>query len=153
MVNCIWNDQAKNSLCGTRDWPGGDECCVLSVDDVLYGCEMTLVSCPDCLAEGEKVRREGGIPTPPPKPFEEHLEDVLVEINDMMTGRHAKYGPGNIAEFGPLGILVRMSDKFSRLKNGQENHDDETIENTLDDVIGYALIWKLWLRKEWPGSE
>ena len=85
--------------------------------------------------------------------FEDHLENVLVEINDMMVGRHEKYGPGNIAEFGPLGILVRMSDKFSRLKNGQENHDDETVENTLDDVIGYALIWKLWLRKEWPGSE
>lgn len=89
----------------------------------------------------------------PGSPFEDHLENVLLEINDMMVGRHAKYGPGNIAEFGPLGILVRMSDKFSRLKNGQENHDDETVENTLDDVIGYALIWKLWLRKEWPGSE
>lgn len=87
-----------------------------------------------------------------PRRFEKNLEDILVEINEMMVGRHEKYGPGNIAEFGDLGILVRMSDKFARLKNGRENFNDETIENTLDDVIGYALIWKMWVRGDWPGS-
>lgn len=82
----------------------------------------------------------------------EALSRQLDGIHDLMMGRHAKYGPGNIAEFGPLGILVRMADKFARLKAGQSNFDDETVANTLDDVIGYALIWKLWLNGEWPGS-
>lgn len=85
-------------------------------------------------------------------PLENALDSTLDEIALMMKGRHQKYGPGNIAKHGPVGILVRMDDKFARLEAGQGNFDDETIENTLDDIIGYALIWKLWLRGEWPGS-
>ena len=81
-----------------------------------------------------------------------HLEKALDEIETMMLDRHRKYGPGNIAKHGPVGILVRMDDKFARLEAGQGNFDDETVENTLDDIIGYALIWKLWLRGHWPGS-
>lgn len=80
------------------------------------------------------------------------LDRVLNEIAEMMFQRHKKYGPGNIAKHGPVGILVRMDDKFARLGAGSGNFDDETVENTLDDIIGYALIWKLWLRGEWPGS-
>jgi hypothetical protein len=81
------------------------------------------------------------------------LDRAMDEIEQMMLGRHEKYGPGNIAKHGVTGIQVRMDDKFARLEAGLGNFDDETIENTLDDIIGYALIWKLWLRKEWPGSE
>ena len=84
---------------------------------------------------------------------EEALANALEEIREMMMGRHEKYGPGNIAKHGPTGILVRMDDKFARLEAGNVNYDDETVENTLDDIIGYALIWKLWLRGQWPGSE
>ena len=81
------------------------------------------------------------------------LAAAMGEVFDMMLDRHRKYGAGNIAKRGPAGLQVRLDDKFARLEAGQENHDDETVENTLDDIIGYALIWKLWLRKEWPGSE
>lgn len=81
------------------------------------------------------------------------LDRAMDEIEQMMLHRHEKYGPGNIAKHGPVGILVRMDDKFARLESGSENFDDETVENTLDDIIGYALIWKLWIRKQWPGSE
>ena len=81
------------------------------------------------------------------------LMDMLYDIHGMMLGRHHKYGPGNIAKHGPTGILVRMDDKFARLEAGHENFDDETLSNTLDDVIGYALIWKLWINGQWPGSE
>ena len=80
------------------------------------------------------------------------LIDTLAEVRIMMEERHRKYGPGNIAKHGPVGILVRMDDKFARLEAGQGNFDDETVENTLDDIIGYALIWKLWLSGDWPGS-
>lgn len=78
---------------------------------------------------------------------------LQADIKNLMLGRHEKYGPGNIAEFGETGILVRMADKFARLKEGSKNYDDETVDNTLDDIIGYALIWKLWRRGEWPGSK
>lgn len=88
----------------------------------------------------------------PAKPLAEKLTDLFDEIGAMMEERHAKYGPGNIAEFGDVGILVRMADKFARLKNGQKNFSDETVHSTLDDIIGYGLIWKMWLNGDWPGS-
>lgn len=96
------------------------------------------------LADWEKELMAGAIPG---------LGEAISQIHMMMENRHQKYGPGNIAKHGPVGILVRMDDKFARLEAGQGNFDDETVENTLDDIIGYALIWKLWLRKQWPGSE
>ena len=85
--------------------------------------------------------------------FNHRVGDNLQDILEMMVGRHEKYGPGNIAEFGTVGILVRMSDKFARLKNGTADHSDETVADTLDDIIGYALIWKMWMKGQWPGSE
>lgn len=84
--------------------------------------------------------------------LEGDLYGALDEIGTMMLERHRKYGPGNIAAEGELGLRVRLGDKFARLKAGSDNFDDETVENTLDDIIGYALIWKLWVRKQWPGS-
>jgi len=80
------------------------------------------------------------------------LDGLFDEISLMMKSRHEKYGTGNIAKHGPAGILVRMDDKFQRLSNGSQNFDDETIEDTLNDIIGYALIWKMWLKGVWPGS-
>lgn len=87
------------------------------------------------------------------KDVSDHLGAAVNEIHQMMLDRHRKYGAGNIAKHGPTGIHVRMDDKFARLDAGFENHDDETIGNTLDDIIGYALIWKLWIKGQWPGSE
>lgn len=92
-------------------------------------------------------------PTVVEEPLAVNIMALQADIKSLMLGRHEKYGPGNIAEFGETGILVRMADKFARLKEGNKNYDDETVDNTLDDIIGYALIWKLWRRGEWPGSK
>lgn len=79
------------------------------------------------------------------------LTTYLKQIRDLMYDRGNKYGAGNIAEFGQYGVLVRMSDKFARLKQGLDNYDDETLESTLEDVVGYALIWLMILNDDWPG--
>ncbi|MGZ3489786.1 MAG: hypothetical protein ACXVGN_00180 [Mycobacteriaceae bacterium] len=140
MVNHIYDETANATLCA--DYKGE------LAREISWG----RVSCSDCLAAEKHFPAPASVFTTVAPPFELNLEDILVEINEMMVERHRKYGPGNIAEFGDLGILVRMSDKFARLKSGRENFDDETIENTLDDIIGYSLIWKMWVRKQWPGS-
>jgi hypothetical protein len=51
----------------------------------------------------------------------------------------------NFRTFAELGILVRMSDKFSRLRTAIEDKrefkvDDETIEDTCLDLANYALL-------------
>jgi hypothetical protein len=59
----------------------------------------------------------------------------------------------NFREFGTLGVLVRMSDKFARLKTALvEKRDfkvgDENIRDTALDLAVYSLILILILENE-----
>ena len=92
----------------------------------------------------------------------EHLEawlgDLVRELEELMHERGVKYGPGNIAEFGDFGAVVRMSDKFARLRNlyvegSGGDVRDESVEDTLMDIANYAIIILAWRRGLWPGSE
>jgi hypothetical protein len=71
----------------------------------------------------------------------------------MMVRKQHDYGPGNIAAFGELGVLVRLSDKFERLKHLLVTQDatgrvvprtdapvNESIEDNYRDLLNYALI-------------
>lgn len=86
-------------------------------------------------------------------PHMECLEELLEEVKEVMYSRGRKYGPGNIAEFGELGVLVRLSDKLSRLRYTTEQFGDETSRDSWLDMVGYGLIGLLWCDGKWPGSE
>jgi hypothetical protein len=69
--------------------------------------------------------------------------------------RQAKYGPGNIARTGLLGIAVRLNDKVERLlqltlHGSGGTATDESVEDTLRDVANYGLIGLMLLHKTWP---
>ncbi len=70
--------------------------------------------------------------------------------------RQAKYGSGNIARRGPVGVLVRMDDKLARLdrvfmEGLGSGATDESVEDTCLDVANYALILLLCHAGQWPG--
>ena len=84
-------------------------------------------------------------------------EDYLREFKaytakmlDITTKKNNDYGGAedpfkNFRTFEELGILVRMSDKFARLRTAfQEKREfevkDETIEDTCIDLANYALL-------------
>ena len=51
----------------------------------------------------------------------------------------------NFRDFGFFGVVVRLNDKFKRLKNivqkgGEREVEDETIEDTLRDICNYSAI-------------
>jgi hypothetical protein len=50
----------------------------------------------------------------------------------------------NFRMFGAFGILVRMSDKLSRLRTFEERNEfsvsDESLRDTIEDLINYAVI-------------
>lgn len=77
-----------------------------------------------------------------------YLETTLVapeNIVNVLVERHTKYGVHNILSTGGLaGIRVRLSDKAARLVTAAEKHrgdfTDETLVDTLIDIIGYAVI-------------
>jgi len=56
---------------------------------------------------------------------------------------------GNLRRFGLFGILVRLSDKFSRLeqfaKSGDIKVKDESIKDTLRDIRNYSFLAQIFL--------
>lgn len=59
---------------------------------------------------------------------------------------------GNLRRFGLYGIIVRLSDKFSRLeqfaKSGDLKVKDESIRDTLRDIRNYAFLAQIFLDGE-----
>ena len=57
----------------------------------------------------------------------------------------------NISKFGITGLVIRVHDKVARVENlmKKENYanavGDETILDTLMDIIGYSIIAYMWL--------
>ena len=110
----------------------------------------------------------------PEKPELRHLAKETCEslgLKDGMTHRfmlaafaaarvfdhkQQKYGPDNIAEFGEIGVMIRVNDKVKRRVNlwrTDQAPGDETIEDTWGDIANYALIalmcrWGLWPKVE-----
>jgi len=58
----------------------------------------------------------------------------------------------NMRDFGFLGIVIRLGDKFHRLKNfakvGSLQVKSESVEDTLIDMINYAFFALMFHREE-----
>ena len=75
-------------------------------------------------------------------------------VNVFASKQH-DYGPYNIAKFGEVGIIVRLSDKTERLKHLISNNlkeSNESIKDTLIDIANYTLILLLVMDNEWQVS-
>jgi len=86
-----------------------------------------------------------------PKTFQEAAYLAGNEIAKLVIKKQMDYGPRNIMDFGEYGILVRLNDKLQRLINlfkKDKEPENETIDDTWDDVGGYALVRKM-VRKGW----
>lgn len=88
-----------------------------------------------------------------PQTFEEALDCILAEMRAVIISKNEDYGPGNIAAFGELGVLVRASDKIERLKTllvrkRQPNY--EGIDDTWLDLANYGVIAQM-VRRGWWG--
>jgi len=67
--------------------------------------------------------------------------------------KNEDYGPDNIAEFAAMGCLVRMSDKYKRLKhlymNRRKKVTNESITDSWRDLSNYAIIALLCEDSKW----
>ncbi len=78
-----------------------------------------------------------------PASFEEMMTRLSAEAVGLCISKQRDYGPGNIAAFGEIGVLVRMNDKFERLKNLLKTGKapkNESIEDSWVDLFNYPLI-------------
>ena len=87
--------------------------------------------------------------------FEANFALILKEMHELGKRKQASYGPYNIANFGPRGVIVRINDKFQRLIrlvwDGRRNPiHDETVQDTWMDLANYAVYGLMLERGLWP---
>ena len=79
----------------------------------------------------------------------ESIQDATAEVMHLLLEKNAKYGNNNLTKYGHTGILVRLSDKLSRLENMSEagaknvnEYDElrESIEDVYKDIAGYGIL-------------
>ncbi len=66
-----------------------------------------------------------------------------------LASKQHDYGTRNIERFGIPGIKVRLSDKAARFRNLRRrggNARNETVEDTLFDMLGYCIVALMVLR-------
>lgn len=89
-------------------------------------------------------------------PMTQRFMMVVVHCARVFDYKQGKYGPGNIAEFGEIGVMIRISDKLKRRINlwrtGQ-TPVDETIEDTWGDAANYSIIALMCRYGLWPGAD
>lgn len=75
----------------------------------------------------------------------ERIDKILDDIKELLNKKNQDYGNSfhdSYVEFGIIASVVRLSDKFNRLKSlTKGNHPHfESIEDTLKDIIGYCTL-------------
>ena len=85
------------------------------------------------------------------------LKNIFQAAEDLLILKHKAYGPKNISQApgGPMnGLRVRMHDKMARLNHLLENPDadmnDESLRDTLIDLMNYCAIAMMVLEGSWP---
>ena len=73
----------------------------------------------------------------------EQLKSVQAEALELFTRKNADYGDA-FANYGPVGVIMRMGDKINRLmsitKTNVQMVDSESLRDTLIDLHNYAAM-------------
>lgn len=73
----------------------------------------------------------------------EQLKSVQEEALALFTRKNADYGDA-FANYGPVGVIMRMGDKIQRLmsitKTNVQMVDSESLRDTLIDLHNYAAM-------------
>lgn len=89
------------------------------------------------------------------------FEKILIELDEMFYAKQNDYGTGNICEDvddererkkAIEFIVIRLRDKYNRLKNLTFNNSEpknETVEDTYKDLALYSIISLLVKRQVW----
>ena len=78
------------------------------------------------------------------------IPQTIDVVHATLLRKQRDYGHENIRRFARQGLMVRMHDKVARLENllasddGGVKPNNESIEDNIMDVIGYAAIGIMW---------
>lgn len=81
---------------------------------------------------------------------------IALENTLLMDGKQSDYGSKNISSFGTFGVVVRMNDKFERIKNlfnkKKRRAVNESIHDSFRDISNYAIIALMLEKGLWPNE-
>ena len=73
---------------------------------------------------------------------DQHL-NIQKEAHELFVRKNKDYGD-SFADYGPIGVIVRMGDKIKRLitvtQSGVHMVQDESVRDTLIDLHNYAAM-------------
>lgn len=84
------------------------------------------------------------------------FQDYCEKNIELFKRKQLDYGPKNIAEFGEIGVLIRLNDKLQRLIHlitSNLEPTNESIEDSYMDISIYAIIALLCRHDKWPGAK
>lgn len=85
----------------------------------------------------------------------EQLKKVQQEGADLFKRKNADYGDA-FANYGPIGVLIRMGDKIQRLMSISQKEircvDDESLRDTLIDLHNYSAMAIMLMDEKEPPS-
>jgi len=85
------------------------------------------------------------------------ISDTCDEIKNLLIRKNHDYGNSFSKQFEKYGLLsgiIRLDDKMSRLDSLIQNKAlvNESIEDTVADIAGYAILLLIELRKKQEGE-
>lgn len=83
------------------------------------------------------------------------FRQITDKMNELYTQKNADYGDSftkSLDDFGLIAGVVRLSDKFNRIKNLTKQNTqqvrEENIEDTLLDLANYSVMCLIWLENQ-----
>ena len=74
------------------------------------------------------------------------IKEISIDVVDLVEKKNKDYGNSfdkTLEEYGDTAYFLRIEDKLSRLKSLSKKDAavvDESIEDTLKDIVGYTLL-------------
>lgn len=86
-----------------------------------------------------------------------NVAEQCADIMELLGRKNADYGHDNVTDFEWWGIVVRLNDKFRRIRNltlkflkgEQAAVKDETFDDTILDLTCYGLILRMVRGGKW----
>lgn len=79
---------------------------------------------------------------------EAYMEQKLIELEELYLAKNSDYGGSTTdtyLKYGPVSYVVRLEDKFSRLRSISKlpfgPQVEESLEDTLSDIINYCIMF------------
>ena len=87
------------------------------------------------------------------------VETIAADLAALLVAKQHDYGPGNInnAHLSPMnGLLVRMGDKYERIKHltaSNATAKNEPLRDSFIDLANYCIIALMVIDNTWPPNE